>query len=73
MFTPTCGEVWLALGDGGERVVWHPAGCSVIVLPDNISLSGYGAISTGHGPMSIKTICNCDVKISYYIIITIKK
>jgi len=27
--------VLLALGDEGERVVWHPAGCSVIVLPDN--------------------------------------
>jgi len=29
-FTPTNGEVWLALSDGGERVVWHPAGCSLI-------------------------------------------
>gem|GEM_PF-4961952 len=27
-FIPTSGEVWLALSDGGESVLWHPTVCS---------------------------------------------
>jgi len=35
-FTPTSGEVCLALNDEEERVVWHSAGCSRIDTKDCI-------------------------------------